>query len=366
MVLTLSELASLSAMSLLIVQGCYFAIFYSSRIARLISLLFFILAAYLLVNSNSVFGFPAFSVYLISRFSTLIPGVIWLISYYLFSDEDRVDPVAWVLLAAYFILRSIGRFPGFLDANEVSLSYVVFAAVPLLIMLGFSIHALYLAVRDYYSYLIEIRRFTRVMFVACIAVLVTLVLGNSLIEVIAMLLFPNREFSGGPITNTVTSTYMLILVTAFNLLSFHLKDNLQSLVGKPTGIELLSTFNKKKLAASDLALVEKVNYMMQVEKRYVEAGFTIIKLSKLLGVHEHRLRRVINREMKYRNFNQFLNYFRIEDAAARLTTTNDSVSNIALDAGFASLSSFNKAFKDHYHMTPTSFRMTRFVGDAAS
>jgi AraC-like DNA-binding protein len=63
--------------------------------------------------------------------------------------------------------------------------------------------------------------------------------------------------------------------------------------------------------------------------------------------------------LHYRNFNQFLNQYRIEEAARRLQDPHEQhipISSIALDVGYASLSSFNKAFKDTYQVTPSVYR----------
>ena len=60
--------------------------------------------------------------------------------------------------------------------------------------------------------------------------------------------------------------------------------------------------------------------------------------------------------MGYRNFNQFLNHYRIEEASRRLLESTVPVSTIALDIGYGSLSSFNAAFKARYNMTPTEYR----------
>jgi AraC-like DNA-binding protein len=68
------------------------------------------------------------------------------------------------------------------------------------------------------------------------------------------------------------------------------------------------------------------------------------------------LRRVINQQLKFKNFNQFLNNYRIEDACTRLRETNAPISTIALDVGYTSLSVFNKAFKERYKVTPSVFR----------
>jgi AraC-like DNA-binding protein len=63
--------------------------------------------------------------------------------------------------------------------------------------------------------------------------------------------------------------------------------------------------------------------------------------------------------MGYRNFSDFLNSYRIREATGRLADPEQKqlpVLTIAMDAGFRSLSSFNKAFKDTHGVTPTAWR----------
>jgi AraC-like DNA-binding protein len=86
---------------------------------------------------------------------------------------------------------------------------------------------------------------------------------------------------------------------------------------------------------------------------------SIGQLAVKLDVKEHHLRRVINSGLGYRNFNDFLNCYRIQETSARLSDPEIAklpILTIALDAGFRSLSTFNKAFKDTHQLTPTEFR----------
>jgi len=71
------------------------------------------------------------------------------------------------------------------------------------------------------------------------------------------------------------------------------------------------------------------------------------------------LRDLINDGLGHRNFNAFLNSYRIEEAKAALADPDQidvPVLTIALDAGFQSLAPFNRAFKADTGLTPTEFR----------
>jgi AraC-like DNA-binding protein len=104
---------------------------------------------------------------------------------------------------------------------------------------------------------------------------------------------------------------------------------------------------------------------MEDEQAYREMGLTLPELAKHMQVPAYRLRETINRGLGYRNFNDFLNSYRIAEAAARLGNPAErdiQILVIALDAGFRSLSSFNKAFRAEFDATPTEYRRSR-AGD---
>jgi AraC-like DNA-binding protein len=99
--------------------------------------------------------------------------------------------------------------------------------------------------------------------------------------------------------------------------------------------------------------------LMRSERIYRQEGLTIGVLANRLGLPEYRLRRLINRQLGYRNFSAFLNSYRIDEVKAALadpTQAEVPVTTIALDAGFQSIGPFNRAFKTETGLTPTEFR----------
>ncbi|SMC28622.1 Helix-turn-helix domain-containing protein [Andreprevotia lacus DSM 23236] len=74
---------------------------------------------------------------------------------------------------------------------------------------------------------------------------------------------------------------------------------------------------------------------------------------------EYKLRQLINQGLGWRNFNAFVNSYRIADARQALADTAQAevpILTIAMDAGFQSLGPFNRAFKAETGLTPTAFR----------
>ncbi len=106
-------------------------------------------------------------------------------------------------------------------------------------------------------------------------------------------------------------------------------------------------------------LLRRLDHLMSVERIYRQEGLTIAVLAARLDLPEHRLRQVINEGLGHRNFNAFLNRYRIDEAKAALSDLSQRevpVLTIAMDAGFQSIGPFNRAFKADTGITPTEFR----------
>jgi AraC-like DNA-binding protein len=98
---------------------------------------------------------------------------------------------------------------------------------------------------------------------------------------------------------------------------------------------------------------------MQKDRPYRDEGLSVSSLALKLKLSEHLLRRLINQQLGHRNFNAFVNQWRLAEAKAALADPAQSatpISTIALDAGFGSLGPFNRAFKADTGLTPTEYR----------
>jgi AraC-like DNA-binding protein len=106
-------------------------------------------------------------------------------------------------------------------------------------------------------------------------------------------------------------------------------------------------------------ILTNLEQAMVEEHLYRTEGLTIVKLADTLGTTEHRLRAVINQQLGFKNYNDFLHQYRLTDAARRL---GDSAQNtipiltIALEVGYGSIGPFNRAFKARFGETPSEFR----------
>ena len=101
---------------------------------------------------------------------------------------------------------------------------------------------------------------------------------------------------------------------------------------------------------------------MEEQKIYKKEGLTIRELAELMNEQEYRLRRLINGQLGFRNFNDFLNQYRINNACEILSDpaqTRKTILEIAYDLGYQSIGPFNKAFKDLKGATPTAYRKSK-------
>ena len=111
--------------------------------------------------------------------------------------------------------------------------------------------------------------------------------------------------------------------------------------------------------ADDTALLARLDSEMRRERLYRQDGLTITAVAARLGVPEYRLRRAINQGLGARNFNAYLNGFRlveIREALADPAQRDVPILTIALDAGFGSVAPFNRAFREAAGCTPSDFR----------
>ena len=94
------------------------------------------------------------------------------------------------------------------------------------------------------------------------------------------------------------------------------------------------------------------------EKQFQNTNLTLKSLSESLNVSPQVLSQVINQKSA-RNFNSFVNAFRIEESKRLLNLEefkNQTIASIAFEVGFNSISSFNTAFKKQTGETPMAYR----------
>jgi AraC-like DNA-binding protein len=114
-----------------------------------------------------------------------------------------------------------------------------------------------------------------------------------------------------------------------------------------------------RIDPKDQATHARLIAIMDEEHLYREQGLGIGDLAAKLNVPEHQLRALINKGLGYRNFVAFLNQYRLAEAKAALADPEQArtpILTIAMDVGYASLATFNRAFKSEEGLTPSAYR----------
>lgn len=108
------------------------------------------------------------------------------------------------------------------------------------------------------------------------------------------------------------------------------------------------------------ALKARLLALMDAEYLYRSADLTLGDLAERLGTTPHRLSEVLNAQLG-QSFYDFINGYRVREVQTRLQGPDGARLTylaLALDAGFASKSTFNAVFKKHTGMTPSEYRRT--------
>ena len=219
--------------------------------------------------------------------------------------------------------------------------------LPQLAMLGFACHVVYMAVLGLGSDLVEPRRRLRVPFAITMGSIVAIIVGSGFLPLPGLWLY------------SVYIGAIFLFILFFNLATFRLHKDSPQLIEPVVETALPSLKSRVSERDKDRPLIDRIHAVMEDERLYAQPGLTIGELAARVSMQEYRLRKLINQKLHYRNFNQYLNQYRIAEAARRLQSAEESqvpISTIALDVGYASLSSFNKAFKELHGVTPSIYR----------
>jgi AraC-like DNA-binding protein len=251
----------------------------------------------------------------------------------MFSDEKLSIRAIWgyglIVLVVYYSFYLIEP-----TASEISSQ--VIALILRAISMFFILMALYEAQRGSKVDLIEKRRKIRSIFIYTVSILVLLTL---LVEL-------GMPIKDQQLPKLLQRASMLIINTYFIVSLARLKGNF-------FGDE------KKKSVPSNPELVDKIQNRVIEEKLYQTESLTIGQLAELLNEQEYKVRLTINQILGYRNFTDFINSFRIEEARKTLTeSSNDEITilEVAYKVGFNSIGPFNRAFKNITGLTPTEYR----------
>lgn len=119
----------------------------------------------------------------------------------------------------------------------------------------------------------------------------------------------------------------------------------------------------KKQSKSDKNKIAKRLNQWKELKVYLRFHVTIQDLSREIGINRTYLSNFIN-ETYGENFNNWINGLRINEAKYKiLTTSEDSLSEIARKVGFADLAHFSKIFKRKEGISPSDWKKQNIKDD---
>ncbi len=274
-----------------------------------------------------------------------VPNTVlaWLFIKSLIDDDFKMNWLHWSIAALWCVPLWIIRFDmqGYYDlvtsAHIAALN--IFGA-------GLFIYLIYFILKGRKDDLVEPRRRLRLIFVFTMIGVALISIGS---EFIFSLDGSLPFFKAALILAMLIAAYLWMLQMRPDYLGFY-----ESVAESEGGIV-------PALIGKDAALHKKLYSEMEDVKAWLEPSLTITQLAGRLAVTEHTLRALINQRLGFRNFNAFLNSYRIEavKAAFQAPETSDlPILTIALDAGFNSLPPFNRAFKKTEGMTPKAYRQS--------
>ena len=110
----------------------------------------------------------------------------------------------------------------------------------------------------------------------------------------------------------------------------------------------------------DARMRQRLDALMHGEQLYRDPELTFAAFAARMGAPEPEVRRFINQRLGGRHFRSFVNGYRVaaaRDALRDPARAGDKMIAIAFDAGFASLASFNRVFKQAEGVAPSDYRL---------
>lgn len=304
---------------------------------------------------------------LLPALTLFVPGTFFLFSASLFDDHFDLQPWHFALVGATSLPPLLALVLG---SERGTAADVLLRAVPQVLEFPLLLYALFVAVRFWSPDLVEERRQLRLWFSGFSGTYILLLILLREVVLPDSARFASLQFVPPAMvllmTNLILLRYRPGLWTAAKVqetapVSGPVAGPAVGPEPQPPEPQLPESPLPEK--SVDPALLSRLQGLMEEQSAYREMGLTLPELARQMEVPAYRLRETINRGLGYRNFNDFLNSYRIGEAAARLADPAQQETQIlviALDAGFRSLSSFNKAFRSCFDATPTEYRQ-RFL-----
>ena len=317
---------------------------------RILVFLCLSLIALLIALSPDPEKFP-YSLILIAAFVNIPNTVLlWAFVESLLNDEYRLSRWRWATIGAFCLLS--------LPLRLISLEWLEWSRAPIALIvntfaLGLFCHLIFIAIRGWRADLISARRKFRIIFL----------LGISCIGILSVLL--EFVFKGSTIQQLpfAKSALMFPAILASTIWLLRIDSTNFVIDAKDPHPDL------PEMSPRETELLGRLNILMTEQKLYLQPGLSIQALASDLAVSDHKIRTLINKKLGHRNFNAFINSYRVDAIKIALKDPSQAhlpILTIALNMGFNSLPPFNRAFKQFEGITPTAYRQANKVGNKNS
>ena len=261
-------------------------------------------------------------------FGAIVPSLLLLLVWFIFEEHCQIP--AWMLaLVAFSMLASL-----YFQFTKVGLPGSPWWLHSLKALIAAI--AMFIVWRGRDNDLVELRSKVRNVFIFALALMTFVIIS---VEVLTGFNPPLK-------LDLISVLTIFVFSLAFNYFFIKLNPSAQ-LMSLPAPV----------ITETDDPLITQLLERMRTERLYADHDLRVGTLASMMNIPEYKLRNKINQQLGYRNFNQFVNHYRIEEAGVKLREdTRIPVLTVALDVGFRSISSFNSAFQAQFGVSPTKYR----------
>lgn len=334
------EIISILTLAFLAVLAFKFYFAKVHSVQKKVSLAFFVcIASYLSINLSDTINQQIFFILLVPTLA--LPYIFWMYCRIIFSDSFELNTKIYFGLAGFIAVQSL-LFLAVYSADNLSLDNSSFwKLLPRFNSMLFVILGIWEVARNKSVDVINSRLQYREVIIFFTAFIIIATLLSEL------------TFS------TQTTPIWLIIAQKlgiFGLITYALLRHFK--FSKEFYLESKSKPEQSNFLKTDHSLMENLKELM-MHKKWKTEGLTIHQLASDMNVKEYKLRQAINYQLDFRNFNDFVNSYRIAEAKTILSDPDKkdvNIQEIAYDLGYNSISPFNKAFKAATGVTPTEWR----------
>ena len=244
----------------------------------------------------------------------------------------------WIKITLALTLLWFLYFFGYLQGRGV------FHHVNHVLEFAVSLHIIYIAIKDLADDLVNARRNVRMVLVMSVCLYFCFILTLELSD---------SSLRASSIFSAINASLALLSTSLFSWFYFNYAFNDQT--AAPTNEDVASEL---AIPAAFKDVHFTLCHLMQ-DGFYTETQLTIKELAIKLLTPEHQLRELINKHLGFRNFSDFLNSYRLPAACAQFSDAANirkPILTIALELGYGSIATFNRAFKAKMGTTPKEYR----------